>query len=246
MVAIEALACGRDELDEHLPGVPALADNEVPKVAGLLALVVRLEPLLAGPVADGASDRVAEVARQPAFLDLQHLVPTAGLVEAECGPRGCSCERVLELVAVEELRLGGHDRLDRRLGDPADPSQRLAHLLLLRVELSLVGEVLEPAAAAGRVVGAWRLDALGARLDDLDSGGFRVAALDLRDSRANGVARQTAADEDDEPVQARDAVAAVGERVNVKLEFLIPGDGSGHAAQATGALPNPGSWPGAP
>src|SRR6185312_15387418 len=133
------------------------------EVAGVLRLAVGLEPLLAGPVADGVSDRIAETGRQPALLDLEHLVPAAGPVEAERRPVRGGREGVLELVAVEELRLGRDDPLDRRLRDAADPAQGLAHLLLLGFELGVVGEVLESAAAAGREMGAGCVDALGTR-----------------------------------------------------------------------------------
>ena len=138
----------------------ALAVDEVAQVAGLRLLVVRLELLLARPVADGVPDRVAEVGREPALLDLEHLVPAAGPVEAERRAVLGLRERVLELVAVVEERLGRDDRLERRVGDPADPRERVADLLRLRLELRLVREVLEAAAAAGRVVRARRVDAM--------------------------------------------------------------------------------------
>ena len=47
------------------------------------ACVYGREPLLARPVAHGVADRVAEIGRQPALLDLEHLVPAARPVEAE-------------------------------------------------------------------------------------------------------------------------------------------------------------------
>ena len=67
---------------------------------------------------------------------------------------------------------------------------------------------------------ARRLDPVGARRQHLECGRLGEAALHLRHAGADGVARQPAAHEDDEPVQARDAVAAVGERVDVELELL--------------------------
>ena len=72
-------------------------------------------------------------------------------------------ERVLELVAVVEDRLGRDDLLERRLLDPAEAAQRVLDLALLLLELRLVREILEAAAAAGGVVRARRLDALRAR-----------------------------------------------------------------------------------
>ena len=48
------------------------------------------------------------------------------------GPSSASRERVLELVAVVEDRLGRDDRLERRLRDPGDPAQRVRTCALLR------------------------------------------------------------------------------------------------------------------
>ena len=230
----ERFACRRQfarrghELDEHLPGVASLANDEVPQVAGLLSLVVRGQPLGAGPVAYREPHGVAELGRQPAALDVEHLVPAARLVEAERGPGRRLRERVLELVAVVEDLDGRDDRLERRLGQPADPPERLAHLLLLGRDLRLVGEILETAAAAGGIVDAGRLDPLRPLPDDLDRQRLGVVPLHVRHTRAHRVPGQSAADEDDEPVQAGDAVPAVGERVDLELELLIFAHGGGH------------------
>ena len=228
LLALEALPRRGHEQHERLAGVAALTDHQVAQVAGLVLLVVGLEVLGTRPVADGVADRVPEVGRQPALLDLEHLVPATGLVEAERGPVGRLRERVLHLVAVVEGALGGNDRLERRLRDPADPPERVVHLLVLRGGLGLVRQVLEATAAARRVVGAGRLHARGARLDDLRGERLGVIALHLRDPRANRVARKPPAHEDDEAVQPRDAVAAVGERLDPKLELLVDLDGRGH------------------
>ena len=80
------LAGGGDQLDEHLAGVPALADHEMAKKPGVLGLVVRLEALRPRPVACRLADRVPEIGRQPAAADVEHLVPAAGAVEAERRP----------------------------------------------------------------------------------------------------------------------------------------------------------------
>ena len=126
VVALEALARRGDELDERLAGVAALAHDQVAKVARCRLLAVGLEPLRARPVAHGVADRVAEVGRQPAALDLEHLVPAARPVEAERGAAGRGRERVVELVAVVEDALGREDRLERRLRNAAEPAQRVA------------------------------------------------------------------------------------------------------------------------
>ena len=62
-----------------------------------------------------------------------------------------------------ELRLGREDLLERRVGDAAEADERVAHLLVLRRDLRLVGEILEAAAAARREVGARRVDPRRAR-----------------------------------------------------------------------------------
>ena len=238
LVTVEPLPCGRHQLDEHLAGVAALANDEVAQVAGLVCLVVRLEALRTRPVADRVANRVAELGRQPALLDLEHLIPAPRLVEAERGAGGGRGERILELVAVEELGLRRNDRLHRRVREPADPLQSVANLILLRLDLGLVSKILETAAAAGRVMGARRLDALGARLDNLDGERLGMAPLDLRDASAHRVAGESAPDEDDEAVQPRDAVAAVGERVDVELEFLILRNRRGHAGRLSRTGPH--------
>src|SRR5207249_9196239 len=103
-------------------GVAPLAHDEVAEVAAAVGLRVGPESLLARPVAHGVADPVPELGRQPAALDLQHLVPAAGAVEAERRPLRRRRERVLLLVAVvEDLRLALEDLLQRRLRDPAEP-----------------------------------------------------------------------------------------------------------------------------
>ena len=194
----------------------------------MLGLVVGLEPLGARPVARRLPDRVPEIGRQPAAPDVEHLVPAPGAVEAEGRPLRGLRERVLELVPVVEDGLGRHDRLERRIIEPADPAQRVLDLLGLGRDLRLVREILEAAAAAIRVVLARRLDPRRARLDDLDGERLGVVALHPRHARAHGVARQPALDEEDEAVQARDAVPAVGERLDLELELLVWTDGRGH------------------
>ena len=234
-LAVEALAGGGDELHERLAGVPALAHDEMAEVALLRGLVEGDEPLLARPGAHAVADRVAEVGREPAAVDLEHLVPPPRAVEAERRAVLGLRERVLELVAVAELLDGGDDLLERRVGEPGEALQRVADPLLLRGELRRVGEILEAAAAAGREVGARRDDALGPRRQDVGDDRLGVAALHLRHARANRVARQAAAGEDDEAVEAPDAVPAEGERVDRELELLVSLNGRRHAWKVAGA-----------
>ena len=173
-------------------------------------------------------DPVAELGRQPALGDVDHLVPATGLVEAEHGACRARRERVLELVAVVEDGRCRDDRLERRLRQPADPHEGIPHLRLLRRDLSLVVEILEAAAAARRVVVARRLHPLWARLEHLDRQRLRVTPLNLRDARANLVARQSPTHEHHEAVHPGNAVPAVGERLDLELELVVPGERRGH------------------
>ena len=191
------------------------------QVALVGGLVVDGQALGAGPISDGVSDRVAEVGGEPALLDVEHLVPAARAVEAEPDPVRRLRKRVLELVAVVEDRLRRDGGLEPEVGEPADPSHGIPDLAGFGLELSLVRKILEAAAAAGRIVRAGRLDAVSTGLEHLDRDRLGVASLHLGDTRSHGVARKAATDEDDEAVQPRDAVAAVGERVDPELELLV-------------------------
>jgi predicted DNA-binding protein with PD1-like motif len=64
------------------------------------------------------------------------------------------------------------------------------------------------------------VDPVGARLHELDEPGLGIAALALGHTSAHAVARDTALHEQDVAVEARDARAAVGERVHAQLELL--------------------------
>src|SRR5581483_12049187 len=140
------------------------------------------------------------------------LVPAARSVEAERGAVRRARERVLELVAVmEDLRLARDDLPQRRIGDAAEALKRIAHLRVLLLELHPVGEILETASSARGIVDAGRVDAVRARTHDAGRERLRVSALHLRHARTDAVSGKTAADEDDVAVDARDAVAAVGE-----------------------------------
>ena len=97
--------------------------------------------------------------------------------------------------------------------------QRVANLGLLLLELALVGEHLPRRARVRR----HRLDALGARLQQLDQLGLGPRALRLSDPRAHAVAGNGAADEHDVAgLGARDARPAIGETVDRQLELVTP------------------------
>jgi hypothetical protein len=114
-----------------------------------------------------------------------------------------------------------------------DPGQRLLDLRGLDLELALVGQHLPRRA---RVVGDLR-QAVGRGLEDLDRARLGVGALGLADDRAHPIAGQRARHEDDVAVAARDAVAAVGERIDGQVELVAAAragggwGGGGHASE---------------
>src|SRR5829696_1890005 len=68
-----------------------------------------------------------------------------------------------------------------------------------------------------------------------------MAAFHFGHTRPDAIARQPTPHEHDEAVQPRDAVAAVGERLDVELELLILGDGRRHAGEPSGAAVRSGA-----
>ncbi len=76
---------------------------------------------------------------------------------------------------------------------------------------------------------ARRLDPLRPRREHARGERLGVTALHLRHAGAHRVAGQAPPDEDDEAVEARDAVPPVGEGVDRELELLVSLDGGGHA-----------------
>ena len=111
-----------------------LRSTPVPRLA-----VPRGETLLAAPRLDRLADLVDALGGEDVVLHVVDQVPAAGVVEAEHElALLVHAERVLELVAVAQLLLRRHDRLDRRVLESADAAERVAHLRLLLLELALV------------------------------------------------------------------------------------------------------------
>ena len=235
-------ALGGDEPYLQLAGPAPLADDEVAQQAALLAPVPCRKPLGARPREHLLADGVGALGGEQAVVHRNDLVPAAGRVEpAHQLAAGAVPERVLELVAVSPGLDRGDDRLDRDVAQLADPLERLAHLARLDLELALVRQHLP--GSAGMVGG--RRDAVRRRLEHLDSAGLGVRALGLADDGTHAVARHRARDEDDVAVEPRDAVPAVGERVDGQLELVAargagPG-GRGHPDQDDTAGSDPGS-----
>ena len=78
---------------------------------------------------------------------------------------------------------------------------------------------------------AGRVDADRAGRDQFGHHRFRMPALHLRHPGADRVARKPAADEDDEPVEPADAVAAEGKRIDLELDLLVTLYRSGHRSR---------------
>ena len=212
------VALARDQARLHLARPPALADHEVAQEARLVLAVPGREALLAAPGLDGLAHLVDALGGEHVVGHVVDQVEAAGAVEAEhqLAVLGLA-EGVLELVAVAPCAATrGHDRLDRRRLEAAEALERLAHLVLLLLELALVGQHL-PGRAGVR---ALDLDPLRARLDQLDRLGLRERALGLAEPRPDQVAGHRAAHEHHVAVRARDAGAAVGERVDAQLEHV--------------------------
>ena len=221
------LAGRGDEADLELAAAAALAHDEVAQEAALVAPVPRAEALAAALGEHQLAQLVAALGRQLAVGHREDAVEAAGRVEAAhqlaavAGP-----ERVLELVAVAPLLERGHDRLLLEALEAPDPRQRVRDLLGLDLELALVREHLPRRA---RVVGDLR-DAVRRGLEDLDRAGLGVGLLGLADDGAQAVAGHPARHEDDVAVTARDAVAAVGERIDGELE-LVAAAGAGEGGR---------------
>ena len=227
-----------DEPDLQLAGPAALAHDEVAQQALLGAPVPGAEALRARPGEHLLAGRVAALGGEQAVVHRDDLVPAPGRVEAAHErPVRAGAERVLELVAVAPLLERGDDRVLREAVELPDPAQGVADLLGLDLELAVVGEHLPRRAG---MVGD-RRDPVGRRLEHLDRPRLGVRALGLADDGAHAVARQRAGDEDDVSVEPRDAVPAVGERVDGELELRPAGGprgggGRGHAPR----VPRPG------
>ena len=141
-------------------------------------------------------------------------------MEPELGAVLSRRERVLELVAVAVDGCCRHDLFERRIRDPPDSDERIANLLLLLGDLSLVGEILEAATSADAEVPARSIDPRWTGLEDDLGGRLGEAALRLGHLRAYTIAGQSAPHEDDEAVVSSNSVATVRERLDRELELL--------------------------
>ena len=183
----------------------------VAELGGEQAVLDRDDPVPAGGGVEAAL-QLALLARR-AVARLAVVGPVAGLAEAvrAIAGRGVA-EGVLELVAIAPGFQRGDDRLELEAVEAADAAQGVVDLGVLDLQLALVGEHLPGHAG---MVGE-RGDPLGPGLEHLERARVGVGALALVDERADTVAGDGAGDEHDVAAvpEARDALAAVGERVD--------------------------------
>ena len=175
---------------------------------------------------------VAALGGEHAVRDGDDAVEAARLVEAAHQLAGVARpERVLELVAVAPLLERGDDRVLLEALQAPDAAQRVGDLLGLDLELALVREHLPR--RAGMVGG--RRDPVARRLQDLDGARLGVRALRLPDHCEDAIAGHGARDEDHVAVlTARDAVAAVGERLDGELELVAAAGARGACSRRHG------------
>ncbi len=217
-VGVEAPRRG-DEPRLQLAGAASFADHEVAQQAALLAPV----PGRSGP---GRAPRRAPASRtsfdalggEQAVVHRHDLVPAAGRVEAAARARRRARRRTSTRACCGSATARRRARSARARSPRAcrsAPAPRAPASALISSWRSY-GQHLPRRAG---VVGA-RRDAVGRRLDDLDGARLGVGALGLADDGAHAVAGNGAGHEHDIAVTARDAVAAVGERVDRQLELV--------------------------
>ena len=163
-------------------------------------------------------DFVERLLGQVALADRHHPAAVGGL-KAQLAIRA---EVKLDRVAVVPRARGRHHRAQGQVADPADARELVAQDGAFHFELLGVIQVLVVAAAAGREVGAARLDALRAGLQQLDHLAAGEIAPVLHQADARAFAGQDEGDEDSPPVrQPPERLAAV----NRRGEFNIVGHG---------------------
>ena len=217
------LSVGAVALQNHHDFAGALggADDEVAQVAGLAHHVAELEAVLAAVVADEEADFVAGLGLEVAVLHVENLIEAGWGVEAEdvaveglgvvvdlrLGEPAVVAEGVFELVAVVGALGRGEDERNFGQGHFADAGELVDDLLLLEVQLGVVAQVLPLAAAAGaEVLAEGRGAQLGVGVEGRGHG-FEEVLFGAGDAQIDHVAGGDLRNEDDEVVEANQALA---------------------------------------
>jgi len=221
-------AAGGHQADLDLAGAPAFADDEVAQGTLAAAPVPRTEAGFAKEVEDPPTGLVADLRRQQAVLERLDLIPAAGgMKAADQHALGVGPERVLELVAIAPELLGRDALGQLDVGEAAQAAQGVQRLLGLDLELTGVGEHLPGHAGVVGLGG----DAVRTGGQDLLDSGPAEGALGRGQPRPDDVAGNPPGDEDDPPVVAGHAVAAIGEGIDRQLQ---PGAALGTRARLGG------------
>ncbi len=204
----------RHEHEQHVARALRVPDNQVAQLALVEALVVAGESRTARPALHGVLGRIRWRGDQEAAIDLEHLVPASGTMEAERRPLLRLRKRQLDLIAVLEIFLGADDRLDRHVGQVCDARNGVAHELLFLLELRGVCERLPAAPTAGTNVWARRLDTIGTRCEQFNNISLAVLATGRANAHTHVIAGQRTIDKNYETINARDATTAVRQRLD--------------------------------
>ena len=211
---------GADQADHDLAAVRPPPQEDVPHQALAAALVVGGDAIFGEQLAESGADLIEDGGLQQAVPAGDDPVAAPG-VKADAGPAVFAPpHRVLHLVAVAVDLRGGEDGRDRHL-QPADPAEGVGHRLLLGLQLSLVADVPQGAAAAGAGHRAAGGDTVGGGGEHIlhDAEGVPAAVLDhLRpDDVAGGGARH----KDRLALPMADAAALAGQPLDGQGDDLI-------------------------
>ena len=227
------------ELDERLARVPPLAHDEMAQVALVRLLVVGRQLLLARPLAHPVADRVAEVGRQPAASRSRAPRPSGRPCAGRAsGPSASARTSTPSCCGSGTATTAGTIGSSGEVDEPGEPLQRVARPTAASRRAARRSR--DPGSGSRRRRGSART-ARRRAAGPASSTSVTIASAWRRCTfvtRARTVSPgRPRAHEDDEAVEARDAVPAEGERVDRELELLVSLNGGGHAlGQARAAV----------
>ena len=212
---------GDEEVEQQIAARACFANDQVAQQPAVALPRERAQAQLARGLSDRVAGSVHRLRRQQAVGHVDDLPPGPALVQAQDEAALVVLpERELHLVAVAPRVVHAADGLEPVVGEVCDALQRVDNLLLLVLELGGVLQRLPLAPTALPCVAAARSHPARGGGEELERLGLRVRRAALDDACQHAVAGHGAADEDDELIQARDALPAVGERGDVELDGL--------------------------
>ena len=220
-VGMGDLGAGADQTDHDLAAVYTPPQEDVTDKPLAALLVVGLDAVRVEEGTQRVADRI-----QKAGLKLTVRAGNdpvgAACVETDAGLAGLiPPHRELHLVAVTVHFGGSKDRQDGNL-QPADPPERVGHVVLLGGKLRFVPEMAQAAAAAGPGRRTIHRDAVGRGGQQLVQNAEGIPAAVLDDPDPGGVAGGRTRDEDRFAVfRMGDAAAVVGQPLDLQVQQLI-------------------------